>query len=303
MPNAWARFDDELRAGLEAGVPGPPAPLILAAWSSSDETGNRLRLREQLEWAAEQGRLDVAARFLQELEDGEWLRTGGREGRGSRWVYSNCLTRQEANRALYFDFEGRKDEPPFLMGVLGPGGTRQFVFDEGLGPLMRWSREGGHRVCGRRLEVAIHEGVLGPAEAEDRRIVAFSEHELNVIARYVSADAANRITSRFLNARKFLASWIGREHPELRRGGFPSTLADYIELLQFEWPDDDLEPAYAVAHLRKQCLTAQQSRTEAITLWDRLLRYNALDCEATRHCVLRALREPRPSPPVDGGRV
>src|SRR4051812_43881617 len=86
-----------------------------------------------------------------------------------RWKYSNRITRREANGAIYFDFEGRMNERPALMGVYTSGWFRQYVFDPSFAPLVKVSRAAGERVFRRGLERAIEEALLEPAEHDSRR--------------------------------------------------------------------------------------------------------------------------------------
>jgi hypothetical protein len=50
----------------------PPLPLILAAWWDTPDMAKMLRLREHIEWASEQGCLDVIHEFLASLKEEEW---------------------------------------------------------------------------------------------------------------------------------------------------------------------------------------------------------------------------------------
>ena len=89
------------------------------------------------------------------------------------------LSEAEARRALYIDFEGEKDKPPVLLGVLRHRGrgaepyVLQVVVDadfEPAGPSARAFREA--------VEI-----VVLRAEHGDRRIVSWSQHDLEVVRR------------------------------------------------------------------------------------------------------------------------
>jgi hypothetical protein len=54
----------------------PPLPLILAAWWDTSTMSKMLRLREHIEWASEQGVLDVVHNFLATLKEEEWHHIG-----------------------------------------------------------------------------------------------------------------------------------------------------------------------------------------------------------------------------------
>jgi hypothetical protein len=50
----------------------PAPPLILSAWGYSSDANKALRLREHIEWAARNSRLDVAENFLRQLPPEAW---------------------------------------------------------------------------------------------------------------------------------------------------------------------------------------------------------------------------------------
>ena len=87
-----------------------------------------------------------------------------------------------------------------------------------------------------------------------------------------------------------------RDHPDIRRRNDPRALGEYADVCGFEWPDEfSLAPADAIDRLRKRALTLSRKggppNMAAMELWSRLLGYNQLDCRATRHVVLHALRD------------
>src|SRR6478736_8221217 len=88
----------------------------------------------------------------------------------------NQLTHIEAQDALYIDFEGSKDQPPVMIGVLRRPGrgpepfVRQVVLDADFRPL-----------TGEVLTLrAVVENIVRRAEARNRRIVSWSRHDLRV---------------------------------------------------------------------------------------------------------------------------
>ena len=215
-----------------------------------------------------------------------------------KWTYSRRISRREANRAIYFDFEGRMDEAPVLLGVYCGGWMRQYVLDRDLSPFAAMSRRAGQRVFQRSTSKALAEALLDPATREERRLVAFSEHELRVLDRWAGREVAQAVAARFFNARDFAAAWVTRDHPDLRRQDDPRTLGDYADLCGFDWPAEfNLAPAEAIERLRNRASTLSRTgrapNTTGMELWSRLLGYNQLDCRATRHIVLHAIRDAR----------
>ncbi len=198
------------------------------------------------------------------------------------------LSAAEALRALYIDFEGGKDRPPVLLGIHRRGrGSRPYVqqdvVDETFAGLVP-------------RYLPLHDAVentVRRAEKGDRRIVAWSEHELDVVKTLAGEDPelVARFEARYANARAFSEYWRNKLHggdkPESGR------LADYLALIGYPVPDDaeaghvgatirDLRPRLA----RGLPLTApQQAR------WDRLVEHNRFDCAGMRAVCLRATRE------------
>ena len=71
-PAAWHSFWELLprEKGREA-----PVPLILGAWHFTDAEQKREVLREQIEYAARHGGLDVADQYLRGLRPDQWVDT------------------------------------------------------------------------------------------------------------------------------------------------------------------------------------------------------------------------------------
>ena len=115
------------------------------------------------------------------------------------------LSADEASRALYIDFEGRKDEAPVLLGVLRRRGrgeepwVQQDIVDPAFAGL-----------GGRAL--SLHEAVSAVvvrAESRDRRIVSWSEHDLEVVRSLADRDPdlVQRFEARYANALRVARRW------------------------------------------------------------------------------------------------
>ena len=80
------------------------------------------------------------------------------------------MTAAEARTAFYVDFEGGKDAPPVLMGILRKH-TQQYVVEPVFRPL-------GPAYLELRQAVAT---VVTRAEKQARRIASWSEHDLEIV--------------------------------------------------------------------------------------------------------------------------
>jgi hypothetical protein len=115
------------------------------------------------------------------------------------------LSAYEALRALYIDFEGQKDQPPVLLGVLRHGGkgstpfVHQDVVDEAFARLTRSAMS---------LRDAVGKAVLR-AEHGDRRIVSWSQHDLEVVRtlRDKDPELVARFEGRYANALSVAKHW------------------------------------------------------------------------------------------------
>lgn len=198
------------------------------------------------------------------------------------------LSTADALRALYIDFEGQKDQPPVLLGVLRRGGkgstpfVHHDVVDEAFASL---------GMPAISLRDAVEKAVLR-AEHGDRRIVSWSQHDLEVV-RTLRDDAKliARFESRYANALSIAKRWRNR----LYDGAKPASgrLGDYLALIGYPVPEDAApghvgESIRVLRHRLERGLsptTAQQAR------WNRLVEHNRHDCAGMRRVCIRATTE------------
>lgn len=72
-PEAWARLYAELGGADIADLPPPPPAWL---WGKLSNIQKRLFFREYLEWAERHGRLGIVARFMDALQEADWIRMG-----------------------------------------------------------------------------------------------------------------------------------------------------------------------------------------------------------------------------------
>lgn len=76
-PGRWQEFHAMLPARTTSrGSLQAPAPIVGAAWVVTPPLTKRLTFREQIEWAESTGVLEMAMRFMQSLQEDEWLHMG-----------------------------------------------------------------------------------------------------------------------------------------------------------------------------------------------------------------------------------
>ena len=136
------------------------------------------------------------------------------------------LSAADALRALYIDFEGNKDRPPVLLGVHRVGrGEHPHVQQDVTDPLF-------DGLVPRYLPLpdAVR-NVVVRAERKGRMIVAWTQHELDVVRRDCAEDAdlVRRFEARYVNAYAVAKRWRNRLHS----GDKPDegTLYAWLELI------------------------------------------------------------------------
>jgi len=206
---------------------------------------------------------------------------------------ARVISPDDASRALYVDFEGEKAKPPVLLGCanrLGRGAKPwvwQAVTDPPFGPLA--ATDGIELLA---LPEAV-ERILRRAERKDRLIVAWSEHELDVVEDYCPKHL-DRFQARFVNARTFAVHWRNKCHG----GGKPATnmLGDYLALIGYE-VSEGAGPGRAGETIRVVRKALEKGRGIAgmtenqLRRWRDLREHNLHDCAGMRAVCLKAARE------------
>ena len=202
-------------------------------------------------------------------------------------------TPAEARSALYIDFEGRKGKPPVLLGrtrkskVRHVGSVKQVIIDESLRPL---GEAEGLDVMS--LSDAV-ESILMQAEKKQRLIVAWSNHELDVVERDCP-EHLERLRARYVNARTLIVHWRNARH-----GGHKAdtnTLSAHLAFLGYPVPAGAgpgqagktiklLQDAFAKGRRVDQLTENQRAR------WAALIAHNDHDCAGMRRILVKAADE------------
>lgn len=212
----------------------------------------------------------------------------GRSASSSKSAFKR-LTAAEAERALYVDFEGQTDKAPVLLGILrrrGKGNEPsafQLVVDpefEGAGPALRGLRD------------AVDVLVLR-AESGNRRIVSWSEHDLEVVRRLrdEDPDLVARFERRYANALAVARRWANRLHPDDKPGN--GKLGGYLAMIGYRVPLDAAagDVGDTIRALRPTLAAGRQMTPRQKERWARLRSHNRHDCAGMRMVCLRATRE------------
>ena len=188
------------------------------------------------------------------------------------------ISREDAKRAIYVDFEGFKDKSPSLIGILVEGSLEQVVLDRRLFAAAVASR------CRQTSIEAVAGELMTRCRSEGRRLVGYSQHERRIFWQHAGIDffeeyrdgrmIANRWWSkcrkgavRIDNTLKTYLEAIGSPMPaSLGTGNTTARLHAVIEMLESRLRYPDLTP----------CVKAK---------WRDLLAYNRHDCRGMKKLV------------------
>jgi hypothetical protein len=192
------------------------------------------------------------------------------------------LTESEAARAIYVDFEGFKDKPPSLVGILVDGDLRQVVLEPALFPaaVAKDCETGSIEAVARELRAR--------CEAEGRTLVGYSEHELRLFKQYANVNFDDVYRNALVIARRW---WHGFHPGEVR----PRTLKSYLKAIGHEMPAF-LGIGKATSRLKSVSGSLRRrGKYKALPKgikkkWWNLLDYNEFDCRGTQMLVTVALR-------------
>ena len=188
------------------------------------------------------------------------------------------MTAAEARTAFYVDFEGEKEAPPVLVGILRKH-TQQYVVDPAFRPL-------GPAYLELRQAVTT---VVTRAEKQDRRIASWSEHDLDIVRSLTKEPALiRRFEARYANGRALATRWATRA-PNVER---PPTgdLEHYLALIGFEVPESagPGQVGSTVRSLRQRIEAGRVPTEQQAQRWLDLLEHNRYDCEGMRAVCIRA---------------
>jgi hypothetical protein len=204
---------------------------------------------------------------------------------------SRRLSSREAREAVYVDFEGNADEPPFLLGILRAQGQLTTFEQVVVSDKQKWSLPGLDRkpLLIERLEKSIVK-LLAMARAERRLIAAWSTHELDVIRTWcvLQPDDAEFLAAAYRNCIPVARSWKARCYPDLVFGrdtfGGRNRLYRYLDLIRYEIPSHlgreqtGQRLSHVTSQLERRGLRFDDLTPVAKRKWRLLLDHNRHDC-------------------------
>jgi hypothetical protein len=154
----------------------------------------------------------------------------------------------------------------------------------------RRSLRSGGRVATLRGAI---ENVVRRAEHGDRRIVAWSEHELTIVRslRDEDPELVDRFEARFVNGKLVAQRWrnrcYGGDRPESGK------LVDYLRLIDYPLPADAVggDVGETIRAIRARLDRGLDPTPGQQARWGNLLEHNRHDCAGLRRVCLRATRD------------
>ena len=215
---------------------------------------------------------------------------------------TGVLTPVEAERAIYIDFEGTETDPPSFLGAAwadGDGGVRfvQYVLEPALWP----AAEAATGVCGGTMVPADWSDLAELrriAEAEDRRLIAWSDRERKALVDGVLDEGDRRwFDDNVLDAKPLAKRWKRRMHREVVFERDPKNrmrgrhrLDRYFGLIGYSVPKI-LGPGNSAQRIRAvRGQLARHGDYAALTKtvkgkWTKALKHNWHDCNGLRELV------------------
>jgi len=206
-------------------------------------------------------------------------------------AHPRSLTRDEARRAIWLDFEGGINKVPSLAGVLVEGRYSAIILHPDFGSLAK-----NRKLVQQTFENFVGD-TLSTASQEERVIAAWSEHELNQMEGF-----DDRILKAcYRNANKLVLNFFRKERPktmkklrkqnkkdraEGKRRNSNVGLKDLLGLdyIEYVYPSrfKSFKPAKTISQMDGQLAkhggNYRRVATDAKRAFTQLIRYNEHDC-------------------------
>ena len=117
------------------------------------------------------------------------------------------ITQAEAERGIYFDYEGNVDAAPAILGWGYENAVRHVIVDAALAPLAELENP-KHDVQRASLDEALVE-MAAVAKRDDRRVFGFTRHEVSQTAVYCTDQTVVEwMDQHYVNAKLYIDRWV-----------------------------------------------------------------------------------------------
>ena len=206
-----------------------------------------------------------------------------------------AITKSQAERSLYVDFESNSGKSPSVMGVLYKNNDGHDVFTQYiLEPELTGASNLGKYCRVSSLYSALEE-VRRIVLNESRFLIAWSKNEIKVIRKYCAEILEDSFEAKYLNAIPVAKSWHTEKYPEQEVPGTPGrgrhTLEYYLKKIGYNVPKGcgHGSASKPIAVMRKR-LKKENGRMEKIDkdvkdAWQNMLIHNEHDCKGMREVM------------------
>jgi len=206
-----------------------------------------------------------------------------------------AITKSQAERAVYVDFESNSNKPPSLMGILYKDNDGHDVFTQYIvEPGLQGASNLGKYCKVSSLYSALEE-VRRIVLDERRFLIAWSNNEIKVIRDYCPEILEGRFEARYLNAIPVAKSWHKEKYPGEKVPRTPGrgrhTLEYYLKKIGYTVPVGcGHGSASKPIGVMRKLLRKENGRTEKIhekikDAWDNMLTHNEHDCKGMREVI------------------
>lgn len=199
-------------------------------------------------------------------------------------AFFGSITKVEAKRGIYIDFEGFEDKPPTLLGLQIDGDFKQVIFDERLQPA---ANEKGLSIEKPRAFLA---NLVRQAKQESRRLFAYSQYENNIFRDFYSLD----LDPFYCDVRFIAKKLKSKKYPNYELKS--RELKKYLEMIGFERPKNlGIQKSTkrirdVLTGLEKKNNDFSQLTSTQKSKWTNLLKHNKYDVKGIEAIVRDYLR-------------
>ena len=210
---------------------------------------------------------------------------------------TKSISREEAQRAIYLDFEGNKDQPPSFAGTVIDGTYRATFLEEIFKPAATSKKLFLQDLSG------FAEKILRCAQNENRAVVAWSKYELGFMIEPTPEieplyrDANKLVLKFFKDQRRRTVKKLNNQIKEAKAEGlWRNNKVGLKDLLQLDYVDykypkhlKSFSPGAALSKLRDQLIKKggvyNKITPSAKRAFSNLITYNEHDCHGMAHMI------------------
>ena len=214
------------------------------------------------------------------------------------------LTSEEAQRAIYIDFEGTAVDPPSFLGVLwfsdsGERDFKQLILEEALWPMTIGKPSTEFGPCTKETWKGL--GAIRKLSVdEERLVIAWSTHESSELAQRVDGLDGEWFSENVVNAIPIGKFWKKKAFPEVVFKKSPkkwkmgkNSLDQYMRLIDYQVPKA-FGPGNSASRIRavREMLLKKGGDYSLLTptakgKWTKALLHNWHDCNGMREVMIR----------------